>query len=338
MATQGIHFEGNDMETLPAILMVDDNPGNLFALKAALDLSGVDLVRAGSGADALRQVLQRDFALILMDVNMPGMDGFETATLIRQRQRSSRTPIIFVTADAPDTVKQLEGYAAGAVDYLFKPVDPTILRSKVQVFIEIYRHAELKLRAATMEAANRQLEQDLETQARLADQLAHLTQHDLLTGLANRIAMEQRLTEALGAALPGAHSVAVILTGLEGMDDVIATLGHTAGDALLQEAAARLRGVVQGNQLVACIGAGEFALVLPDLAGGAGAVSAARRIIEVLAAPFEATGSVASIRPSAGIAVSPHDGKDATSLLRSAEVALAQARREGGNGWRFCKA
>jgi CheY-like chemotaxis protein len=188
------------MTALPAVLMVDDNPVNLYALKATLDHCGVEIVRAGSGADALRLVLQRDFALILMDVQMPGMDGFETATLIRQRERSSRTPIIFVTAHAPDNLKLLEGYKAGAVDYLFKPIDPTILRSKVDVFVQLYQHTELKLKAATMAAANHQFEKDLATQASLAKQLAHLNQHDLLTGLSNRLALEQRLDHALGSA------------------------------------------------------------------------------------------------------------------------------------------
>ena len=139
------------MNTLPAILLVDDDPINLYALKATLDHAGVELVRAGSGADALRLVLQRDFALILMDVQMPGMSGFETATLIRQRERSSRTPIIFVTAHAPDSARLHEGYKAGAVDFLFKPIDPTILRAKVDVFVALFRHTELKLKAATVD-------------------------------------------------------------------------------------------------------------------------------------------------------------------------------------------
>ena len=320
------------MDTLPAILMVDDNPVNLFALKAALDLSGVELVRAGSGAEALRQVLQRDFALILMDVNMPGMDGFETATLIRQRQRSSRTPIIFVTAHAPDSVKQLEGYAAGAVDYLFKPVDPTILRSKVQVFVELYRHNELKLKAAAMEAANRQLEHDLSTQARLAEQLAHLTQHDLLTGLPNRVAAEQRLSQALGAAQPGGQGVAVVLIELDGFSSVVDTLGHAAGDALLQEAAARLRGAAQGQEFAACVAHSEFALILPDPADGSAVVSAARRVVDALAAPYTATGPVALVKACVGMAASPVDGRDVASLMKAAEAALAQNRREGCNG------
>lgn len=144
--------------------------------------------------------------------------------------------------------KLLEGYKAGAVDYLFKPVDPTILRSKVDVFVALYRHAELKLRAATLEAANRQLEQDLEVQAKLAEQIAHLNQHDLLTGLSNRSALEQHLELALEGALDSRHSVALALLDLGGFKSVVDNLGHAAADALLREAAARLRGVARAHE------------------------------------------------------------------------------------------
>ncbi len=326
------------MNTLPAILMVDDNPTNLYLLKAMLSHTGIELVRAGSGADALRQVLQRDFALILLDVQMPGMDGFETATLIRQRERSSRTPIILVTADSPDGAMLLKGYQAGAVDYLFKPIDSTMLRSKVEVFVALYRNAELKAQAAAMEAENRQLEADLRTQAELAGQLAHLNQHDLLTGLPNRLAMEQCLTEALVAAQPRGRSVAVALINLGGFRNVIDTLGHTAGDALLREAAARLRLCARSNDLIARLDGDEFVLVLPDLVDAADAVSGAASAISALAAPFMVAGQEVTVSARVGIAASPHDGKDPASLLNAANIALAQARSELGSGYRFCTA
>ena len=324
------------MTTLPAILLVDDNPVNLYALKAMLDHAGVEVVRAGSGADALRLVLQRDFALILLDVQMPGMDGFETATLIRQRERSSRTPIIFVTAYAPNNVKLLEGYKTGAVDYLFKPLDPTILRSKVDVFVALHRNAELKLKAATMEAANRQLEHDLDIQAKLAHQLAHLNQHDLLTGLSNRLAMEQRLAGALEEAQPRQRSVALAQLQLEGFRNVIDTLGHAAGDMLLREAAARLREVVHGQGLIARLEGERFALVLPNLLEAADAANTVGDAIAALGAPYTLDGQEVLISVHAGIAAAPHDGDDPARLLKASDIALAHAKLEGGTGYRFC--
>jgi PAS domain S-box-containing protein len=124
------------------ILLVDDEPKNLTALAAILENVDRNLVRAASGPEALRHLLRDDFAMVLLDVLMPGMDGFETATLIRARDRSRDTPIIFLTADNRGGPSVLRGYSLGAVDYIFKPVDPEILRSKVAVFVELQRKNE----------------------------------------------------------------------------------------------------------------------------------------------------------------------------------------------------
>ena len=119
---------------MPAsILVVDDRPENLLAMEATLESLARPLVLVRSGEDALRQVLTTDFALILLDVQMPNMDGFETAALLRQRERSRHTPILFVTAYGSGVEGQARGYAHGAVDFLFKPYDPDILRAKVAV-------------------------------------------------------------------------------------------------------------------------------------------------------------------------------------------------------------
>src|SRR3954471_18826777 len=120
------------------ILVVDDLPEKLLVYRTILGELNQNLVTANSGEDALRAVLNRDFAVILLDVNMPGMNGLETAALIRRRKRSAHTPIIFLTAFA-DEVRVAEGYAQGAVDYISTPVVPEILRAKVRVFVDLYR-------------------------------------------------------------------------------------------------------------------------------------------------------------------------------------------------------
>jgi PAS domain S-box-containing protein len=130
------------------ILLVDDEPGNLTALQAILEQDDRELVLARSGAEALRNLLDGEFALILLDVFMPGMDGFEVAELIRARERSRQTPIIFLTAAAAGQISMSRGYALGAVDYIIKPVEPEILRFKVAVFAELHRKsAEVKQQA-----------------------------------------------------------------------------------------------------------------------------------------------------------------------------------------------
>src|SRR5271167_3926911 len=124
------------------ILLVDDTAENLVSLEAALDGLGQDLVLAQSGTQALRHLLEDDFAAVLLDVKMPEMDGFQTAELIRARRRSRHTPILFLTAYKSDE-HLFRGYDMGAVDFLFKPIVPEILRSKVSVFVELSRHAAL---------------------------------------------------------------------------------------------------------------------------------------------------------------------------------------------------
>ncbi len=124
-----------------AILLVDDHEENLFALEAILEPTGYRLVRARSGDEALKALLREEFAAILLDVQMPGIDGFETAQLIRARERTRSVPIIFVTAISMTAEHVFRGYGSGAVDYLFKPVDPHILRSKVEVFGALYERS-----------------------------------------------------------------------------------------------------------------------------------------------------------------------------------------------------
>jgi CheY-like chemotaxis protein len=133
------------------ILMVDDRPENLLALDAILHGLGHELVKAGSGEEALKRLLTEEFAVILLDVQMPGMDGFETATHIKQRERTRDIPILFLTAIDGEAHQAFRGYAAGAVDYLSKPFDPWVLRAKVAVFIELYeRRRELAAETARL--------------------------------------------------------------------------------------------------------------------------------------------------------------------------------------------
>ncbi len=153
------------MQTQPQanVLLVDDHPENLLALEAVLHRLGQNLVKAHSGEEALRCLLNQDFAVILLDVQMPGMDGFETATLIRNRPRSHHTPIIFLTAYSTNDAQMFRGYSLGAVDYLFKPIDPEILTSKVSVFVDLFKKTEeVKRQAAQLAAMNAELRESEE--------------------------------------------------------------------------------------------------------------------------------------------------------------------------------
>jgi signal transduction histidine kinase/HPt (histidine-containing phosphotransfer) domain-containing protein len=156
------------------VLLVDDTPQNLLALEAILGGLHLDLVRAESGAEALRQVLQDDFAVILLDVLMPGMDGLETARLIRERERSRDTPIILITAAGRDEDLIARGYALGAVDYIVKPIHPAILRSKVAVFVDLFRKtAQVREEEEALRRANANLEKANQAKSEFLATMSH---------------------------------------------------------------------------------------------------------------------------------------------------------------------
>jgi CheY-like chemotaxis protein len=130
------------------ILLVDDQPGKLIAHEAILQELGQNIIKATHGREALECLLKQDFAVILLDVQMPGMDGFETAELIRQRPRFEKTPIIFITGYNTSDIDRLKGYRLGAVDYMFLPVIAEVLKAKVSVFVELAQQTALIKRQA----------------------------------------------------------------------------------------------------------------------------------------------------------------------------------------------
>lgn len=148
-----------------ALLIVDDRPQDLLAITAVLEPAGYTLVTAVTGADALRRLLERDFAAILLDVMLPDLQGFEVARIIKQRPRSRHTPIVFLTANGDDVAMIYRGYQVGAVDYLAKPIDPDILRAKIATFAELFRKdRRIKQQAEALRAADRR-ERELELAA-----------------------------------------------------------------------------------------------------------------------------------------------------------------------------
>ncbi|MFP2956725.1 ATP-binding protein [Myxococcus sp. 1LA] len=165
------------------ILLVDDTPANLLSLEATLEPLGQELVLARSGEEALRELLRAEFACILMDVQMPGLDGLETARLIRSRERTRYVPILFITAINREAAFITRGYAQGAVDYLLKPVDPDILRAKVQVFVDLYLRGEQVKRQAVELAERRRVEEAAQRASELEQQLMGIVGHDIRTPL-----------------------------------------------------------------------------------------------------------------------------------------------------------
>ncbi len=190
---------------VPRVLLVDDRPDNLLAVRAVLEPLGLDLVEAASGEEALRPLLAGEFALIILDVQMPVLDGFETARLIRGRERTRYVPIIFLTAISGEPEHYQRGYESGAVDYVYKPFEPEILRAKVSVFSELWT------RGATIEAQREQLAGRL---AELDDAHAGLAAQAVELERSN--AALERFAEVVGVELrEPLHTVAGLLDLLD---------------------------------------------------------------------------------------------------------------------------
>ncbi|MFJ6753373.1 MULTISPECIES: two-component system response regulator [unclassified Streptomyces] len=186
------------------ILLVDDRPENLLALEAILSALDQTLVRASSGEEALKALLTDDFAVILLDVQMPGMDGFETAAHIKRRERTRDIPIIFLTAINHGPHHTFRGYAAGAVDYISKPFDPWVLRAKVSVFVELYmKNCQLREQASLLRL---QLEGGRPSASEARESAG------LLAELSARLAAVEEQAEALSKQLDESADAAAVAT------------------------------------------------------------------------------------------------------------------------------
>jgi len=216
------------------ILVVNDEPSMLFAVQSLLIDPAYQVEGVGSGEAALRWLLRRDCAVILLDINMPGMDGFETASLIRQRDQSRNTPIIFTTAYRTADVDTAQGYALGAVDYLFIPIVPEVLRSKVAVFADLFRQRRQLARQVELSAANHALQREIAQRIRTEqelhrsnaelEQFAYVASHDLrapLRGIRNLTGWIQEELGALALSDEIRENLGLLQTRVRRMEQLI---------------------------------------------------------------------------------------------------------------------
>ncbi|HZW22927.1 putative bifunctional diguanylate cyclase/phosphodiesterase [Noviherbaspirillum sp.] len=332
----------------PKILLVNDHPPSLLALKTLLvnapQADEYEVITATSGAEALRAVLDHNFAVILLDVSMPGMDGFETAQTIHSHPRSASVPIIFITAYYADEMNRLRGYQHGAADYLISPVIPQILQSKIAVFIDLARkNLALEQQKEELALMNRDLQvqqmRDLRRinaaleseilERRQAEARAHeLATRDPLTGLMNRRSLTERIEHAVAMANRYGQRLALLFLDLDRFKSINDSLGHDAGDDLLLQVSERICGAVRQSDIVARLGGDEFVVLMEALPNYAAAAEVARKIIATIDQPFLLGSQSIKTSASVGISLFPQDGTNMQALLRSADLAMYHAKQE----------
>ena len=283
-----------------SVLVVDDDAGSLVALKAIVEPLA-DVVAVRSGREALHAIDEHDFAAVLLDVGMPGLDGFETARLIKERAAGRMLPIIFLTGRIGEEEVR-RAYAVGAVDYLLKPFEPEILQAKVSVFVDLAR-----LRAETA-------------------LLAHRSLHDHLTDLPNRSLFRDRLDLALARLEREPALVAVFFLDLDDFKAVNDRFGHAAGDGVLVEMAQRIRSSIRATDTAARFGGDEFLVLCDPLADAAAVDQLAGRVRHALAAPYAIEGEQLCIGVSVGVATTTDPKAHPEELIRAADLAMSDLK------------
>ena len=322
--------------TRPCILIVDDRPENLLTLEQVLESPDVEIVRAKSGHEALEKTLDHEFALILLDVQMPVMDGYETATLLRGNKRTKNIPIIFITAANKEDAHVFRGYGSGAVDYLFKPLASDVLTSKVKIFLELHNQRqllekktrELDAKVAELETLKRELEESNE-------KLRQLSSLDGLTDLPNRRFFDETLVREWQRGRRLQSPLTLIIIDIDHFKAYNDAYGHVIGDDCLKKVAKGLeKSILRDVDSIARYGGEEFAAILPETDREGGILIAQRMhdTIKGLNILHEHSPTAAHVTVSSGIATTiPSKDANATRLIQWADQALYQAKASGRN-------
>lgn len=323
-------------DVTPKILVVDDYAHNRLVYSEWLaEVRGVQVVEAAAGQRALQFAREHEFAMFLLDVNLPDMDGFELAALLRREPQAEATPIVFVTSEASERSYQLRGYRLGAVDFMVSATTlGEILAEKARVFVEMFRkRRELQRIADRALRENRELHERLERFVREHAALRRLATRDDLTGLPNRALFEDRLGAALMRSLRNGQRFAVASVGVDGLDALAGARGPAAADALLRTLAERMTQALRATDTVARVGPDQFALLLESLDTTAGADYVAQKLHQKLCLPVAlpgAGGAEPTPGISLGMAVFPDHARDAADLATLAELTMTALRQSGG--------
>ncbi|MGZ3158032.1 MAG: two-component system response regulator, partial [Burkholderiaceae bacterium] len=353
---------------VPLILIIDDTPANLGVVVEHLEDHGFRIAVAQDGEEGLKraQFIQPD--LILLDVMMPGMNGFTTCRRLRKNETTHDIPIIFMTA-LGDTRDKLTGFAAGGIDYITKPFEIEEVLARInthlalckaqknlgqqnaQLHKEIVRRqqaeAELKhanevleervaKRTAELLQINDNLKNEIHERNQAERRIRHMAHHDALTGLPNRLLLVDRVNQAIAQVhRHQKERIALLFIDLDYFKTINDSLGHQIGDRVLQEMAARLLKCVREGDTVARLGGDEYVIALTALTDSNDAALVADKVLETFKLPFNIENHELHISGSIGISFYPSDGADVQSLMRAADTAMYHAKQKGRGNYQF---
>ena len=345
----------------PTVLIVDDTPANVGILVEYLEGRQVRVAVAQEGEEGLARAEFVQPDLILLDVMMPGMDGFETCRRLKASPRTRDIPVIFMTA-LSETHDKVAGFAAGGVDYVTKPFQIDEVWARVTTHLALRsaqkrlaeQNAQLRRAEAELLAANDLLEQRVaertaelvRTNARLEQKIAdynqaerridYMAHHDALTGLPNRLLLEDRVNQAIAQARRHQDEmVAQLHIDLDHFKTINDSLGERIGDRLLQAVATRLQQCTREGDSLGCLGGNGFGICLAALRGSNDAALVAGKVLDTLSRPFHVEDHELHVSASIGVGLFPSDGSDASALLRAANAAMYQAKQKGRNTYQF---
>ena len=334
-------------QTPALILIIDDIPTNLGVMVDLLETEGHHVLVAKNGAEGMRRAQSEQPDLILLDVMMPGENGFSVCRRLKAGASTRHIPVIFMTS-LDDLQDKLEGFAAGGVDYVAKPVQiPEVvtrvrthlelsalrrqLAAQNQQLLEARDELEERVRARTA-ALTAEIEERRRTELELqkySEQIRHMAHHDPLTGLSNRIQFQQRLEQLIAQARQRHESVATMFLDLDQFNQINDSFGHAVGDMVLREISQRLTRCLRDSDALARWGGDEFvaALATPDVEETSRRV--AQAMLETLIEPVFAEKHELHLSGSIGISLYPTDGLDVQTLLRAADTAMYHAKEKG---------
>lgn len=314
------------------ILIVDDKQENLLVLESLLEEMNCNIIKATSGNESLSLMLDYEFALVLLDVQMPEMDGFEVAEFMKMNSKTRYVPIIFVTAISKEKKCIFKGYEIGAVDYLFKPIEPIILQSKVKIFLEIYNQKRLlEEQAKLLELKVKELSDLKEANFKLEN----LSTLDGLTDISNRRGFDNYVNMSLKECIRYNRPISLIIADIDFFKGYNDNYGHLKGDECIIKVARAIDcSVKRPLDFVARYGGEEFAIILPEK-NQESAITIAetiRKNVEALEIPYEHSSVSNYVTLSLGVrTVSANMDYSKNKLIDDADKALYNAKLNGRN-------